>query len=378
MKSRGTYLGNPEGIIRAAKKAEQGKNVVLAFLGGSITQGSLASMPTFCYAYLVYEWWKKTFPDASFTYINAGIGGTSSLFGAVRVQEDVLKYSPDFIILDFTVNDENTDFFMETYESLILRILSHPSSPGVMALCNAYYDDGRSAFECHKKILDHYLIPYVSVKETLYQDILDGKRDLNQITLDGLHPNDEGHRRIADLITQALEEIRKIVLNIAEKQDRVVLPPALTDCSYRKASRIQNNISPLYCYGFIPDSSKKNGVTDVFKGGWIGFRIGNRIGFEVKGSCLGIQYRRTVNKPAPVAAVYLDGDRDHKVILDGNFNEDWGDSLAITTLLHHGKPGKHVIEIEIINEVGEKDTPFYLVSLIQSGDEGMQCIPMDR
>jgi lysophospholipase L1-like esterase len=371
-------MGNPERIIRAVKKAEQGKNVVMAFLGGSITQGSLASEPSSCYAYLVYEWWKKTFPNASFTYINAGIGGTSSLFGAVRVQEDVLKYSPDFIILDFTVNDENTDFFMETYESLILKILSHPLSPGVMALCNAYYDDGRSAFDRHKKILDHSSIPYVSVKETIYQDILNGKLKLNQITSDGLHPNDEGHRRIADLITQALEEIRRMELNIAERSNRVVQPPSLTECSYRNASQIQNNISPLYCKGFILDCSIKDGITDVFKKGWIGSRLGDRIGFEVKGSCLGVQYRRTVNRPAPVAAAYLDGDQDHKVILDGNFNEDWGDSLAITTLLHHGKPGKHVIEIEIINEVEIRDIPFYLVSLIQSGDEGMQCIPMDR
>lgn len=94
--------------------------------------------------------------------------------------------------------------------------------------------------------------------------------------------------------------------------------------------------------------------------------------FEATGSCIGIQYRRTVNRPAPVAAAYVDGDRDHIVILDGNFNEDWGDSLTITTLLHHGNPGKHIIEIEIIDEVGKSDTPFYLVSLIQSGDKDIQ------
>lgn len=372
MELRGTDLGKSDGIIRAVKKAEQGKNVVVAFLGGSITQGSLASVPSSCYAYLVYEWWKKTFPDADITYINAGIGGTSSLFGAVRVEEDVLRYSPDFIILDFTVNDEDTDFFMETYESLILRILSHPSPPGVMALCNAYYDDGRSAWNHHKKILNHYSIPYVSVKETIYQDILDGKINLKQITSDGLHPNDEGHRIIAELIIQVLEKIRTMEVTITEKPAQEEWLTPLTKCSYRKASRIQNNISPLYCNGFASDASMKNGVTDVFKEGWLGYGLGDCMVFEATGSCIGIQYRRTVNRPAPVAAAYVDGDRDHKVILDGNFNEDWGDSLTITTLLHHGNPGKHIIEIEIIDEVGKSDTPFYLVSLIQSGDKDIQ------
>ena len=378
MKLRGIHLENPRDIVQAVKKAQEGKHVVLAFLGGSITQGSLATKPVTCYAYLVYEWWKKTFPDASFTYINSGIGGTNSLFGAARAQEDILSYNPDFIILDFSVNDDNTDFFMETYESLIVRILSHSKRPGVMALCNAFYEDGSSALERHKKVLDHYSIPYVSIKETLYQDILDGKTAIKDITPDGLHPNDKGHKKIADLITMALEEIKGMDPVPSEDTGQPNMPVPLTPCSYQDASRIQNNITPFQCKGFLPDDSVKNGVTDVFKGGWISRCTGDRIVFETEGSCLSVQYRRTIKRPAPVAAAYLDGDRDHGVILDGNFDEEWGDCLALTNLLHHGTPGKHVIEIEILKGVEEEETPFYLVSVIQSGKEIGSNTPMDR
>jgi lysophospholipase L1-like esterase len=391
MERRGIHLGNPDGIKRAIEKAKQGKDVVVAFLGGSITQGSLASKPSSCYAYLVYQWWKKTFPDAGVTYINAGIGGTSSLFGVARVQEDVLKHSPDFLVIDFTVNDEDTDFFMETYESLIRRILSDPSQPAVMALCNVFYDDGKSAFEHHKKIINHYQIPYVSMKETLYQDISDGLVELKHVTSDGLHPNDAGHKIIADLIIEGLEEVGREDLEIAngreiadESETTYELETAdklkttdepksgktdpVTKCLYREASRIQNQSGDQRCTGFLVDNAIKYGVTDVFKGGWTGFQKGDCIVIEAKGSCLSVQYRRTVKRPAPVAMAYLDGDRDHGVILDGNFDEDWGDCLAITPLLHHGTRGKHEIEIEIIKGVGEKETPFYLVSIIQSGD----------
>jgi lysophospholipase L1-like esterase len=371
MNLRGIHLGDPRGVLRAVEKAEQGQNVVLAFLGGSITQGSLSSKPTTCYAYLVYKWWKKTFPHISVTYINAGIGGTSSLFGVARVQEDVLAYNPDFIILDFTVNDENTDFFLETYESLVVRILSSKANPGVMALCNAYYEDGRSAFERHEKVLNHYDIPYVSIKETLYQDILDGTIAPQEITLDGLHPSDYGHKRIADFIIAALEAIKEMKLDFQDKVEMKPLPATLTSCSYKDASRIQNNIIPLLSKGFLPDDSIKDGVTDVFKKGWLGYHEGDRIVFEVEGSCLLVQYKRTVKRPGPIAVAYLDGDRDQGVILDGTFDEDWGDCLTLTSLLHHGKLGKHVIEIEVVKEVIGEDKPFYLVSILQSGNEGV-------
>lgn len=378
MTLRGIHLENPRDIIQAVKRVKEEKHGVLAFLGGSITQGSLATKPETCYAYLVYEWWKKTYPDVSFTYINAGIGGTNSLFGAARVEEDVLSCNPDFLILDFSVNDDNTDFFMETYESLIVRILSHSKRPGVMALCNAFYEDGSSAYECHKKVLDHYSIPYVSVRETLYQDILDGKTAIKDITPDGLHPNDEGHKKIADLVTMALEEIKGMEPVSSEETGQANIPVPLTPCSYQYASRIQNNITPFQCRGFLPDDSVKCGVTDVFKRGWISRRMGDRIVFETEGSCLSVQYRKTIKRPAPVAAAYVDGDRDHGVILDGNFDEEWGDCLALTTLLHHGKPGKHVVEIEILKGVEEEETPFYLVSIIQSGTELESNTPMDR
>lgn len=73
-------------LKKVMDRAKAGEALNIAFLGGSITQGSLSSKPELCYAYHVYEWWKKTFPQADFTYINAGIGGTTSQFG-VRAQK---------------------------------------------------------------------------------------------------------------------------------------------------------------------------------------------------------------------------------------------------------------------------------------------------
>ena len=72
------------------QKAKNGEKLKIGFIGGSITQGCLATEPCLCYAYHVYEWWCRTFPKADFVYLNAGIGATDSQFGCARAESDLL------------------------------------------------------------------------------------------------------------------------------------------------------------------------------------------------------------------------------------------------------------------------------------------------
>ena len=65
--------GNLYRIKQVMKRAVAGEEITVGFIGGSITQGSLATNSTNCYAYKTFEWWKENFKDANFTYINAGI-----------------------------------------------------------------------------------------------------------------------------------------------------------------------------------------------------------------------------------------------------------------------------------------------------------------
>ncbi|MDE7249162.1 MAG: SGNH/GDSL hydrolase family protein, partial [Lachnospiraceae bacterium] len=46
--------GNWNKIKNCMRKAKKGEAITTGFLGGSITQGSLASTRETCYAYLVY------------------------------------------------------------------------------------------------------------------------------------------------------------------------------------------------------------------------------------------------------------------------------------------------------------------------------------
>ena len=81
------------------------KEINVVFLGGSITEGHAASEKSKCYAGLCAEWFKNTFSSQKVNYINVGVGGTGSGFGAVRMDRDVLANNPDMLFVEFAVKD---------------------------------------------------------------------------------------------------------------------------------------------------------------------------------------------------------------------------------------------------------------------------------
>lgn len=358
------------------KRAANGESLVIGFLGSSITQGSLSSTPKTCYAYLVYEWWKKSFPNAAFSFVNGGIGGTTSHYGGARAWKDVLRYRPDIVTVDFSVNDDANEFFEETYEGTLRRLLAAPSSPAVVVLNNVFYDTGKNAQDYHNRIADHYGIPHVSIKDIVYPDVESGKIVRADITPDNLHPNDKGHRLVADEICKLLDSIKAEVEeetiageNIEGKSTKteasVLLPAPLTENAYEHSRLIQIQDNEAILDGFLVDPIEKKGMLDIFKNGWTAAHTNDKISFEIECSCLAVQYRKSVQQPVPKAKAVIDGDETHAVILDGNFTEDWGDCLYLEPLLHHAEKKVHRIEITI-TDAKDIVRPFYLVSLIVS------------
>jgi lysophospholipase L1-like esterase len=354
--------GNQEQIKRVMRKAQEGSSVSIGFIGGSITQGSLATTPKACYAYLVFEWWTKKFPNSKFKYINAGIGATSSHFGVARIQEDLLMYHPDFIIVDFSVNDENNAFFEETYEGLIRKILGYDKNIGILILNHVRYDNGENAQEIHNRIGEYYNLPCVSMKDSFYPLIEKVKIDAKKITPDNLHPNNLGHKIIAQIITGILNKIDQ---NKDVKESVMDIPTALTKNNYENSARYQNNNCQFTTEGFIVDDAPKDNIRDIFKKGWIGTKLGDSIHFMIEGSEIAVQYRKTIHKPTPIATIILD-DEETGIMLDGNFEETWGDCLFIQPITIEKEQQIHKLQIKIIESHKEDQLPFYLASMITS------------
>lgn len=351
--------GNWNAIQHVFQKAYRGEAVTIGFLGGSITQGSLASCQENCYASRVFQWWQARFPQTRF--INAGIGGTTSQFGAARVADDLLQYHPDLVFVEFSVNDDCNSFFMETYEGLVRRILR--SGAAVMLIHNVRYDTMESAEEVHLKIGVHYHLPCVSMKSTIYPLISSGQIPARQITPDDLHPNDEGHSLVASVITWALEQIRDAAL---PDEPLGELPPPLTENQYEHSRRYRNDNTAPVLEGFVADDTPQEHITQMFRRGFTASRKGDSITFLVEGTGIAVQYRKSVRKPAPIAKVTVDDCEENAVLLDANFQETWGDCLYIDNALIHGKHTLHKVKITVTEAHQDDAVPFYLVSVIGS------------
>lgn len=347
-------------------RAAQGEELTIGFLGGSITQGSLSSTPRTCYAYRVYQWFMDTFPQAKFHYVNGGIGGTDSFYGVSRAVTDVLMYQPDFVVVDFSVNDTELAFRQETYEGVVRKLLSWPSRPAVVLLNNIYYDTGLTAEDDHVAVGDHYGVPHVSIRDSIYQDLKAGKYTRPQLSTDGLHPNDFGHGLVAGEIIKLLETVNA---HREEPETEAAFPAPLTANAYENARRLTiREISPKLD-GFRADAAEKLGHLDHWKNGWVGQKPGDKITFTVDASCIAVQYRKTIRRPALQAQLVLDGDAEHPVLLDGNFDEDWGDCLYLQPILHHGERKQHTVELTILPTEAAHATEFYLMALITAKGE---------
>lgn len=350
--------GNWYRIQKVMQRGAKGEEIRIGFLGGSITQGSLASTPETCYAYCVFQWFKQYFPMAQ--YINAGIGGTSSQFGVARVGDDLLRFEPDMIFVEFSVNDENNAHYQETYEGLVRKILS--SGVAVMLIHNVMYDSMTSAEDVHSAIGKHYQLPCVSMRSTIYPEVAAGRIPNRQITPDDLHPNDEGHALVAQVITHYLEQIRTAELDAEDP----VLPDPFTMNAYENSIRYRNDNSSPVLYGFEADDTPQEHITQMFRKGYTAWKVGDCIEFWVEGTGIAVQYRKSIRKPAPIAEIVVDDCTDSAVRLDANFQETWGDCLYLDTILKHGAYKKHKVVVRIIESNGNVVVPFYLVSVIGS------------
>lgn len=359
--------GNLYRLQQLYQRANRGEKLTIGFIGGSITMGSVSSTPEKCYAYHVYEWWKETFPASEFVYVNAGIGATDSQFACARAEEDLLAYAPDFVIIEFSVNDAANVHFLETYEGIVRKIYRSKTSPAVLLVHNVCYDNGSSAQLIHSKIARYYQIPSVSMQSTIYTELLLGRIENREITPDDLHPNDIGHAMVADVITHFLKDVCDT--KELEQSDINWPETPFTRNAYENSVRYRNGNAEPVCNGFVADTTPQKHITEIFRNGWTASEKGASISFLVKGSCIGVQYRKTMQLPAPVAELILDGDMEHPYILDANFDETWGDKLVLDTILEHGENKEHSVLIRLTETHEEDKLPFYLVSVIGSGEE---------
>ena len=343
-------------LASVMRRAKRGEDIVVGVIGGSITEQYSASSYSKCYAYLVQKAWEKRFPNAKISLVNAGIGGTNSYLGVHRVESDLLAQEPDFVIVEFSVNDGNNAFYKKSYDNLVRRIIKDEKNPAVMLLFTTQ-EDGTNAQENDSAIGFKYRLPMISYGNAVLTEIENGTMKWSDISPDNVHPNDTGHAIIAELIDRYLES----VYTKLDEIDQEITPfteRALTVESYAEA-RMETaaTLEPISMGSF-----EKKQVNYYFKDNWYTCEGEEAIVFEVEASNIGIAYQRTVDGMYGQFDVYIDG--EWITTLDGNFENGWGTSIETVELYTSKEQAVH--EIKIQKKENSTGNLFTIISLLIS------------
>ena len=339
--------GNAARLASAMKKAADGGKVTVGVIGGSITQGSLASVPANCYASKFNDWWKNKFPNAEINFINAGIGGTNSYLGVHRVDEQLLSYSPDVVIVEFSVNDTDRIMNRYSYDSLVRKILSCRSDPAVMLLFTTM-EDGTSLQDVHKEIGEAYDLPMLSYHDAVYPEVAAGTLKWADISPDNIHPNDTGHDIINQIISRYLDGVYDKLDSITEEPSAFTAE-SLTGDTYANAKIYSAaDITAKASEGF---EVVEKDFYDQFHNNWKTVS-GGTIAFELECRNFGLFFMRTTNGKSGSYEVYIDGEK--KGVLNADFTGGWGDYGETQQLLMSNETAKHTIEIKPAKDSEDK------------------------
>ena len=192
-----------------------------------------------------------TFGGKEVHVINAGVPGNTTVMAAARFEKDVLAAKPDVVIVQFGINDSAIDVWKNppangprvaqaVYEQNVRAFVTALKKKGVLVflmtpnpLCwtdalrakyghAPYHPDEEGGFnlllrkyaDSMRQIANEQGIPLVDVFDAFEEHAKKrGASTPSDLLLDGMHPNNEGHRLVADLImAQLIQKDRRFAM----------------------------------------------------------------------------------------------------------------------------------------------------------------------
>ncbi len=268
------------GLPNFLAKLKGGKEVRVAYLGGSITAQEGWRPKTLA-------WFQKTYPEAKVSQINAAIGGTGSDLGVFRLKQDVLDHRPDLMFVEFAVNDGGhaPESIYRCMEGIVRQTWkAYPDCD----ICFVYtlvdefaptLQEGKfpRAASAMEKIADHYGIPSIHMGLKVAQLAKEGKLVFKGelpglvqekqpavpvivFSKDGVHPYPEtGHELYLQSIVRSWPGIEEASKNARPHE----LKAAFVADNYERAQMVSIEKAKLSA-GFVRLDSKSDKLAKSF------------------------------------------------------------------------------------------------------------------
>jgi acyl-CoA thioesterase-1 len=187
------------------------RKIYVAF-GDSITDGY--GVPRGFVSFLT-EWISKAYPDLDLVTINTGMSGDTSRGGLYRLGRDVIEHRPDLVSINFGVNDAFSGIsprqFSDNLRDMASRIRDAGCDRILMLSCEAIPEDWAEQqvlpyWEAMKALAEEVGCVYADVHGKWARELEGGRSESDLIISGDLHPNEEGHRLIAEAVFEAMVE----------------------------------------------------------------------------------------------------------------------------------------------------------------------------
>lgn len=343
-------FGNNARIKSFMKKVSGGEQVTMVFLGGSITERYNGGVDG-CYGKVFTEMFGEKYTTSDkVEFKNAGMAGTDSVMGLIRVERDVLRYSPDIVFVEFAVNDSKDALHREAYESLLTRLLQSEKKPAVVLI----FVRAQEGYNCQGQMQaagEHYQLPMLSISDAIVHMTEEGRMLWSDYGDDYIHPHREGNRMIAGCL---MHYFHQADLMPADAEVPVPNEVLYGRTYYNMQLMDETNARLVKAGGFLPDNSVYQ-----FPKGWCHRRDSGKESFELRITAghLFLIYRESNDTNAGCAEVYVDGVR--QCTLDSYKVTGWNNP-ALRHILSKERSEEHRIEIKMIP--GDEHKEFAVVA----------------
>lgn len=337
--------GDTSRVEAALTRAKNGEEITVAYIGGSITEGLTAGAEK-CWAKLSYDWLCEQIPDGKINYVNAGMSGTPSTLGVIRVERDVIEPygNPDIVFIEFAVNDGGSSLDKDAYESLVRRMLSLDRNTAVVLLFTVL-KNGYTCETTHMKAIgEHYDLPMISVNTALTPEFSAGRMAWEKYSDDESHPNEWGHELVKDFVANFYTKVLDGTDGEKPISDVSAIEP-LYGADYTNVHLLdRTNLTPVSLGEYTDDKD----TIAQFPNGWTRKGGDNEgIVFEITCKDLFVIFHCAKNKKFAKADVYVDG--EYQTSVESSKETGWGNPES-QLLFNRDKVEKHTVEFKIAEE----------------------------
>ena len=320
-------------------RAAKGEKITAAYIGGSITEGysdNITLKTEEKWVTMSTEWLSEQFPDADISYVNAGLSGTPSVLGNVR---DVLVSDPDIVFVEFAVNDGMEDIYKNAYESLVRTLLTQDKDVAVVLLFTIV-ENGHTCQPHMTQIGENYNLPMISLPDSMWVEIKEGRMAWSDYSADQSHPNVEGSKMIRDFVINYFEKVMEVYSDKIGAVDKN-LPDPIFSGDYANMHFLDNTNLTAEVSGFAPNDNGHH----WFKDGWM-YRgdEGASLKFDINCKKLAMVMKVNNSKMFGSAEIYVDGEL--AATINSNKSDGWNNPVA-EYIIDGDEAAAHTVEIVV-------------------------------